>query len=117
MLKEIEGYINENYDTLQEYPWDKYPNYTTFKHKDNKKWFALIMDVPYEKLNIEKEGTVNVINLKNVPEMIGSLRKDKSILPAYHMNKDHWITILLDGTVQKQKIYDLIDISYDLTRK
>ena len=45
MLKEIEGYINENYDTLQEYPWDKYPNYTT-------KWFALIMDVPYEKLNI-----------------------------------------------------------------
>ena len=49
--------------------------------------------------------------------MIGSLRKEKGILPAYHMNKEHWITVLLDGSVEKQKIYDLIEISYDLTRK
>ena len=55
--------------------------------------------------------------LKNIPEMIGSLRKDEGILPAYHMNKEHWITILLDGTVPKQKICDLIDISFDLTRR
>ena len=32
MRKEIEKYINEHYDTLQEYPWDEYPNYTTFKN-------------------------------------------------------------------------------------
>lgn len=117
MREEIEKYINENYDILQEHPWDKYPNFTTFKHKDNKKWFALIMDVPYEKLNIEKNGTVSVINLKNIPEMIGGLRKQDGILPAYHMNKEYWISILLDGTVKKEKIYDLIDLSYDLTRK
>ena len=54
--------------------------------------------------------------MKNLPEMIGSLRKESGILPAYHMNKEHWITILLDGTVEKQKILDLIDISYELTR-
>lgn len=115
MREEIEKYINENYDILQEYPWSDCPNYTTFKHKNNLKWFALIMDVPYEKLNIDKKGIVNVINLKNVPEMIGGLRKDDGILPAYHMNKEHWITVLLDGTVSKQKICDLIDISFDLT--
>ena len=117
MREEIEKYINQQYDALQEYPWSEYPNYTTFKHKNNKKWFALIMDVPYEKLNIEKEGNVNIINLKNIPEMIGGLRKDEGILPAYHMNKEHWISVLLDGTVLKQKICDLIDISYDLTYK
>ena len=116
MREEIEKYINENYDVLQEYPWKKYPDFTTFKHKDNKKWFALIMNVPYEKINIEKDGIVNVINLKNIPEMIGGLRKEEGILPAYHMNKEHWITILLDGTIEKQKICDLIDISYDLTK-
>ena len=55
MRDEIEKYINEKYDSLQEYPWNEYPNYTTFKHKNNQKWFALIMDVSYEKLNIEKE--------------------------------------------------------------
>ena len=117
MREEIEKYINEHYDTLQENPWKKYPNFTTFKHKDNKKWFALIMDVPYEKLNINKEGMVAVLNLKNIPEMIGSLRKYEGIISAYHMNKEHWISILLDGTVQKEKICDLIDISYDLTSK
>ena len=46
MRDEIEKYINERYDILQEYPWKDCPNYTTFKHKSNKKWFAIIMDVP-----------------------------------------------------------------------
>ena len=117
MRKEIEEYINENYDILQEYPWNDAPNYTTFKHKNNQKWFALIMDVPFEKLKIDKDGIVNVINLKHIPEMIGGLRKEQGILPAYHMNKEHWITVLLDGTVPKQRICDLIDISYELTIK
>ena len=117
MREEIEKYIKENYDILQEYPWSKFPNYTTFKHKSNKKWFALIMDVPFKNLKINKENIVDVINLKNVPEMIGGLRKEEGILPAYHMNKEYWITILLDGTVSKEKICELIDISYELTNK
>ena len=117
MRKDIEKYINETYDALQEYPWSDEPNFTTFKHKDNLKWFALIMDVPYEKLLINKSGIVNVINLKNIPEMIGSLRQEDGIFPAYHMNKEHWITVLLDGTIQKKKICNLIDVSYDLTKK
>jgi len=117
MRQDIEEYINNNYEALQEYPWSQYPNYTTFKHMNNKKWFALIMDVPYKKLNIEKEGIVNVINLKNIPEMMGVLRKREGILPAYHMSKEYWITVLLDGTVSKQEVYELIDLSYELTMK
>ena len=75
------------------------------------------MDVSYEVLNINKKGMVGVLNVKNIPEMIASLRKEEGILPAYHMNKEHWISILLDGTVQIEKICDLIDVSYDLTGK
>ena len=74
MRKEVENYINSYYDIIQEYPWDDYPKYSTFKHKNNKKWFALIMDVPYRKLNLDKDGVTDVINVKNVPEAIGSLR-------------------------------------------
>ncbi len=117
MKEIIESYIVENYDILQERPWEKYPNYTTFKHKENNKWFALVMDVPYNKLKIKKEGEVFVINLKNIPDMIGALRKKEGILPAYHMNKEHWITVLLDGTVEKEEIFALIDLSYELTKK
>lgn len=110
-------YINEKYHNLQEYPWEDNPTYTTFKNENNKKWFALIMDVPFEKLKIKNQGMVNIINLKNIPEIIGGLRKQPGILPAYHMNKEHWITVLLDGSVSKEKIYELIDISYELTKK
>ena len=117
MRAEIEQYINNNYNTLQEYPWKEDPNSTTFKHPNNKKWFALIMHISYERLGIDKEGTVDIINIKSIPELIGGLRKEEGILPAYHMNKEHWITILLDGTVQKKKIFELIDISYELTLK
>ena len=117
MRAKIEKYINKTYEVLQENPWMDTPNFTTFKHPDNKKWFALIMDVPYERLKIEKEGMVDVINLKNDPEMIGGLRKKKGILPAYHMNKEHWITVLLDGTLEPEEIYELIDISFELTGK
>ena len=103
MRVEIEKYIYGTYDVLQEYPWEEYPQYTTFKHKDNKKWFAVIMNVPFEKLKINRRGIVDVINLKNIPEMLGGLRKEEGILPAYHMNKEHWITVLLDGTVSKKE--------------
>ena len=75
------------------------------------------MDVPFEKLNIDKQGMVDIINLKNIPEIIGGLRKQPGILPAYHMNKEHWITVLLDGSVSEEKINDLIDVSYELTKK
>lgn len=117
MRKDIEKYINEKYKQLQEHPWKEYPEYSTFKHKDNGKWFALIMDVPYEKLGINKEGRADVINVKHFPELIGSARKEEGVLPAYHMNKEYWLTILLDGTVPKERIYELIDISYGLTMK
>lgn len=117
MKEEIEKYIIENYDALEEHPWKKFPNYTTFKHIANKKWLAVIMDVPFEKLKINKSGIVYIINLKSFPEMIGGFRKEKGILPAYHMNKEHWITILLDGTISKEEICKLIDLSYELTIK
>lgn len=117
MRAEIEEFINKTYKPLQEHPWQDTPNHTTFKHTDNMKWFALIMDVPYSKLGIEKEGFVDVINLKNIPELIGGLRKKSGILPAYHMNKEHWISVLLDGTVPKNDVCELIDVSFELTRK
>lgn len=49
--------------------------------------------------------------------MIGGLRKEQGIYPTYHMNKEYWISILLDGTISKEKIQELIDESYELTLK
>lgn len=113
---EIFKFIKENYHIEADHPWEKTPDYSVFRHKHNKKWFALVMNIEKKRLNIDLEENIDIINLKCHPELIGSLRNEKGILPAYHMNKEHWITVLLDGTYSLENIYDLIEISYDLTK-
>ena len=55
-------------------------------------------------------------NLHNNQEEIEKLKDNKKYFPAYHMNKKHWCTICLDGTVELKEIYKLIDISYELAK-
>ncbi len=55
------------------------------------------------------------LNLKCDPEKAALLREQyTSITPGYHMNKKHWNTIIIDGTIDDDIIYNLIDHSYDL---
>ncbi len=115
---EIEKLIHENFGgIIQDYPWEDSPEYTVFRHADNRKWFALITKVKFSVLHIDKEGAVDIINLKCDPDMIEELVRLPGILPAYHMNKQHWITVLLNGSVKPEKLVSLIDISYQLTAK
>jgi predicted DNA-binding protein (MmcQ/YjbR family) len=54
-------------------------------------------------------------NVKCNPDRAIELREEyASIIPGYHMNKKHWNTIILDGTVPSRLIYELIDHSYEL---
>lgn len=100
------------YATLGEAPFAKFPGYAVLRHA-NKKWYGVIMDIPREKLGLPGEGSVDVLNVKCDPLMAGSLRLQPGILPGYHMNKESWITVLLDGTVEMQQIAVLLDISYE----
>ena len=55
------------------------------------------------------------ISLKCNPERAIELReKHKTIIPAWHMNKKHWNTVKIDGTLATELIYELIDHSYEL---
>lgn len=111
---EFAEYITETYNSDPEYPWVDHPEYAVFRHASNRKWFALIMDIPGSKLGLDAE-TVSIANLKNDPIMSGSLRNEPGIFPAYHMNKESWISVLLDGTVPDEKLKMLLDISFELT--
>ena len=110
------AYIHKKYKVSPEYPWAKYDGNAVFRHSDNKKWFALVMGVEKNKLGLSGSEYVDVINLK-IDDMVfrDILVQQEGILPAYHMNKEHWITVLLDGTVEESKIYDLIDASFAAT--
>ncbi|BCI60805.1 MmcQ/YjbR family DNA-binding protein [Solibaculum mannosilyticum] len=112
---ELKKFITETYNAAVDFPWSEYPNYEVFRHHNNRKWFALIMDVPKEKLGLSGKDVLNVVNLKCEPIMIGSLRLEPGFFPAYHMSKENWITVALDGSVPDDKIKTLLDISFELT--
>ena len=113
----LDKYISETYSTTAEYPWIKYPTYAVYRHRDNNKWFAVIMELPKNKIGLEGFGTVNVVNLKCDTLLISSLLNDPGIHKGYHMNKSYWITVRLDGSVDAEKIKWLLDMSFDLTAK
>ncbi len=114
--EEILKYVKNKYNTKPDYLWNKYPLYAVLKNNNNK-WYGIIMNVPKFKLGLDGMEEVDIIDVKCPPEIIGNLRLNDGFLPAYHMNKEHWITILLDGSVDSENIKELIDFSYELTEK
>ena len=111
--KRIMRYAQDVFGTEAEYLWADTPDAAVFRHPASRKWYAIIMAVSRSRLGLSGEETVDVMNVKCGTIMIGSLLSTKGFLPAYHMNKDHWISILLDGTVSDEQIRPLLELSYD----
>ena len=114
--EELEAYIRNHYATLPDYPWADTPRAAVFRHAGNRKWFALLMEVPREKLGLPGTEKLDIVNFKCDPILISSLRGETGIFPAYHMNKASWITASLDGSVPAETIKLLLDVSYELTK-
>ncbi len=112
--KEVFDWCTQKYDTKPDYPWND--GNAVLRHSDNNKWYGVILEVGRDKLGLSGEGEVDVLNLKCEPMLIGSLRAQKGYLPAYHMNKENWISILLDGSVPEEEIKKLIDLSHRMTK-
>ena len=114
---EIIEYIQNTFNVIGERLWLKYPDYIVFRNKDNKKWFAVIMDVEKSKLGLSGKGKVDIIDLKCESLLVGSLICNKGYLPAYHMNKNNWITALIDESANYNELKDLIHLSYEIINK
>ncbi len=113
-VSEVREYIKKKYDIDPEYPWLKYPENVVFKAKETDKWFALIMPVAKRKLGRQEDGEIYVIDVKSDPEFISMVSQTAGYMPGYHMNKQHWLTVFLDGTVPLEQIFARIDESYHL---
>ena len=114
---ELADYLADTYSAIGENLFAKYPSFQVFRHQGNKKWFAVIMDIPRKNLGLAGEGKISVVNLKCDTRLIGSFREEPGIFPGWHMNKAHWLSVALDGTVDDEKIRFLADMSYELTVK
>ena len=112
---ELQKYISEAYGVSPDHPWESDPTFAVYRHESNRKWFALGMDIPKAKLGIRDSGMIDIVNLKCDPLLVGSLRNESGFFPAYHMSKDKWISVALDGSVDDGQIKALLDISFELT--
>lgn len=112
----IFNYVAQTYHVKPDFPWKDSYN-AVLRHHNTHKWFGLVMNVKQTQLGLKGDTKIDILNIKAQPELIGSLRLSKGFLPAYHMNKEHWVTILLDGSVSIKEIQTLIDTSYNLTKK
>ena len=112
---EWKEYIAGTYGVEPDFPWARFPNHMVFRHEQNRKWFALLMSIPGSKLGIPGDQTVDILNLKCDPLLTGSLRREPGFYPAYHMNKETWITAALDGSAEEERIKQLLHMSFYLT--
>lgn len=91
---------------------------TVLRHGESGKWFGLVMNVKKQTLGINEDGYTDVINLKCDPDESFIIRELYSaIIPAYHMNKRHWISVILNGSIPEDFTEKLIAKSFDLTYK
>ena len=114
--KEIVAYVKNKYGDELEFLWEKSPKNAVVRRKSSNKWYAVILTIPKRKIGLESDEVIEVINLHNIPKEIEKLIDYKRYFPAYHMNKKHWCTICLDGTIELKEIYKLINISYELAK-
>lgn len=112
---ELKQHILNTYGTEPDSPWIKYPDFEVFRHGNNKKWFALVMNIPKNRIGLTGTDIIDVVNLKCDPLLLGSVRGEPGIFPAYHMNKENWVTVALNGSAQDETIKMLLDVSFDLT--
>ena len=114
---EIIDYCNNKYGENHANPFKKHPDILAFINEKNKR-YALFLDVDYSKLNKNTDITtkVKILNVKYPTDKILEIIDNKNIFPAYHMNKKHWISVVLDKNIKLETIKELIDISYSLVK-
>lgn len=115
-LQQLLDYAKDFYGDTPEYLWESYPDAGVLRHGDNKKWYALVMCIPRQKLKLSGDDLVNILDVKCDPQLLGSMLQKEGCHPAYHMNKSHWLTVRLDGTVSFDEIVGLLEMSYNITR-
>ena len=109
------SYSLNTYGTSPDYPFDEDLETAVLRHADNRKWYALVMRVSRRKFGFDSDEVVDVVNLKLPVEMFGSFGTSDGVYPAYHMNKLHWISVLLPDAPE-DVVQFLVNVSFEATK-
>ena len=110
-------FVRTTFGDELEFLWEKFPDAAVWRRKDTGKWYGALLKVSKRKLGLDSDETAEIIDLKALPEKISLLVDGKKFFPAYHMNKKHWYTVILDGSVSADDICAGIRDSYERSAK
>ena len=113
--QEFLKYCLNTYCTSPDYPFDDWMESAVLRHADNKKWFAIVLRVSRLKFGFNSDDVIDVVNLKLPTEMFGSFGAADGVYPAYHMNKLHWISVLLPDA-SDDIVQFLVNVSFEATK-
>ncbi len=113
--------IQETYGDRLTCPFEKDEG-LVFRNPTNQKWYAVFLHTDKNRMNRktkneQEKEMVDILNLKVKEEDIPNLLKTNGFYPCYHMNKKHWISIILDDTLADGVILDLAALSRTLTSR
>ena len=103
------------YGTSPDYPFDEDFEPAVLRHTDSRKWYAIVMRVSRHKFGFDSDEVIDVVNLKLPTEMFGSFGASDGVYPAYHMNKLHWISVLLPDAPD-DVVKFLVNVSFEATK-
>lgn len=115
--RKVISYIRGKYKNELEYLWQRFSDNAVVRRMDNRKWYAVFMVISKAKLGVPDDEIIEILDLRANTEDIESIVDNKRYFRGYHMNKKHWITICLDGSVPIDEIYERLDKSYDIAGK
>ena len=113
--QEFLSYCSGVYGTSPDYPFDEDFETAVLRHIDNCKWYAIVMKVSRRKFGFDSDEVIDVVNLKLPTEMFGSFCAADGVHPAYHMNKLHWISVLLPDAPE-DVVQFLVNVSFWATK-
>ena len=108
-------YCLSAYSTAPDYPFDEDFETAVLRHADNRKWYAIVMRVSRRKFGFDSDEVIDVVNLKLPTEMFGSFGASDGVYPAYHMNKLHWVSVLLPDSPD-DIVRFLVNVSFEAAK-
>ena len=106
LARGILSFAETEWGETPEFLWKNFPDYAVMRRKDTDKWYALLARLTADKVGGSKKDIIEVVNMRRTEGMDGP-----RFLPAYHMNKKTWTTIVLDGSVGKDELLGLLSES------
>ncbi len=118
-MNRLASHLKTTYGDDFDHPFEKYPDFSSFRYPDNQKWYGLVMTIARGKLDLGSEqwpqdaldDKVEIINIKVEQDKLPELIEIKGVYPSYHMNKKSWVSVVLDETVPDELLFSLVDNS------